>query len=169
MKLLTKGWRWTPEDVAPTTKEHIGVIERQKHNLVVTARETKPIEERNQYIYFSDKGARPVSFKLADQVGFSGVRAHWIPWGPYGSDPLCIQPEDYLLTGSTMYFITGLDQSKLDKLEGCENLVLANEQQRNSINAAPVPTGVASGTPIFDKNIFAVQTMWCGMKTTGHG
>lgn len=120
-EMLTKGWRWTPEEVGfydvrfygvqhggenrvpiinpfvvlgtNTTKEHIGVIERQKHNLVVTARETKPIEERNQHIYFSDKGARPVSFKLADLVGFSGVRVHWIPWGPYGSDPLCIQPE----------------------------------------------------------------------------
>ena len=120
-EIITKGWSWKPDEAGfyeiefyavqhdktylPITGyyvergtnhslEHFGLFEIPRRSLVFTANKTKPMEERNERMYISDKADSPLAVYLADKIGFKGYRIHWIPWGPYGSDNMCIQPEE---------------------------------------------------------------------------
>lgn len=103
-EFLRDGWKWTPDrpgyyqtefmairqDGAESPvvscysrefKNDIVSFEYSKRGLAVVNSEIKPMNERNKKMYFSSHCFDYDEMRLANLLGFYGVRMHWIRWG----------------------------------------------------------------------------------------
>lgn len=101
---LKNGWSWTPEEPGYYEAEFYGIRSDGTENLVVNGytnkysgeivsyilprhsiavvkSQAKPMEERCDLLMLSDNAMSEDTMKLADMVGFSGIRIHGVHWG----------------------------------------------------------------------------------------
>ena len=52
-----------------------------RHSFAVVSGSAKPMSERSDLFMLSDNAANEERLRLADMVGFSGIRIHGVPWG----------------------------------------------------------------------------------------
>lgn len=101
---MKEGWLWTPSEPGYYEAEFYGIrsdgseslivncytaaeedgykaYNVARHGIAVTKEETKPMDERSGLLMLSDDASNEDELRLADLVGFSGIRIHYIPWG----------------------------------------------------------------------------------------
>ncbi len=106
-EMKNSGWSWKPEETAHTgsfSAEFFGIRSdgtvsafetllnaekneetyqagKTKHRFIVAAHETKPWEQRNTFNGININSDDVLGLALADKIGFSAVRYHWLLWG----------------------------------------------------------------------------------------